>query len=408
MQPCSARLIPTMETRLADPHNHVPEVSPDDVWGDAETMSPHFPAAATILPPKRTTVENPPKSGQNRLEEGLRIESKSRPAAAEETATRLEVTEIDGSVLRLEPDESAAPKVPRQVTFHERKPTHRKGDRGEGKDWGIASKTSLRWLVGIGFGISGLVVAAMLALPKVNVSTAARKELTKTAPVVETVTALDILLPLQPDAEQVFRIYARSAVVDDFLPHLRNRAAVEPLVRAAGCTPLVSKDWIPNEATTWRVVDGKDVAFGVLEGKLPSFNSFRAYLAKDGEQMLLDWKATTAYSTATFPDLEKRQGDPSEIRGFILPSRFFTSVFPEQEYLSYQFLSPDRHTTLWAYARRDSSAGAAIAKLFRSGEIIDSTPEETPVTLRLAPAPAGSQPNQWLVDEFLHDDWLLP
>lgn len=409
MRACSACLLPTMESRLIDPHNHVPDVSPEDVWGDADTMSPHFPTSATILPPKRTASENPSKPGSAKNEEGLRIESKGRSVAPEEPVDRLEVTEIDGTVLRLQPEEPAAQKVPRQVTFHERKPSNRKTDRGEGRDWGIASKQSIRWLIGIGLGVSGLVVAAMLALPKVNESTSSvRKELSKVQPVTETVTPLDILLPLQPDAEQLFRIYARSAVVDDFLPHLRDRASVESLVRATRHSPLVSKDWIPNEQTSWRVIDGKDIAFGILEGKLPDYTPFRAYVARDGNQLLLDWKATTGYSTAKFSDLEKRLGDSSEIRGFILPSRFYTSVFPEQEYLSYQLISPDRHTTLWAYARRDSATGAAIAKLFRAGEIIESTPDETPVTLRLAPAPEGSQPNQWLVDELLHDDWILP
>ncbi len=399
-----------METRLADPHNHAPEVSPDDVWGDAETMSASFPTPATILPPKRTPGENLAKSGAPRLEEGLRIDARNRPVGSspEESPPRLEVTEIDGTVLRLQPDEPAAPKVPRHVTFHERKPSARKPDRGEGKDWGIASHFPVRWLVGIGLGISSLVVAAMMALPKINEPNVSRKEISKSKAAVETITPLDILLPLQPDAEQLFRIYARSAVADDFLPYLRNRESVESLVRASQHTALVSKEWVPNEQTTWRVIDGEDIAFGILEGKLPDYTPFRAYVTRESGQLRLDWKATTGHGTATFAELEKQQGDPSEIRGFVLPTRFFTSVFPEQQYHSYQLLSPDRQTTLWVYAPRDTATGAALAKLFRAGEILESAPEETPVTLRLAPAPAGSQPNQWIVDEFLHNDWILP
>lgn len=400
-----------MESRLVDPHNHVPEVSPDDVWGDAETLSPHFPTTSTVLPPKRVPSDGGARSSGARLEEGLRIESPARPSAPEglDSMPRLEVTEIDGSVMRLQPDEPSAPRVPRQFTFHQRPAREKKPDHGEGRDWGIASKQSVRWLLGSGLVVAGVVIVCMLLLPSVNKSNARPvDDKILAAPADETVTALDLLLPKQDEAEQLFRLYARSAVANDFIPYLRDRANVEPLVRASPIKPKVSRDWTPESSTEWRVIDGKDIAYGILEGKLPDFEPFRAYAVLTDGHLLLDWKATIAYGTAAFKDLEKQQGDPSEIRGFILPAKFFTHVFPEQEYLSYQFLSPDRETAIWVYAKRDSPAGAGIAELFKTGDIIQSAPEETAVTLRLAHPQAANLPNQWIVAEFLHGDWILP
>lgn len=401
----------TMESRLVDPHNHVPEVSPEDVWGDSDTLSPHFPTTATVLPPKRSQSESTAKSSGTKLEEGLRIESPYRHSAPEtpESTPRLEVTEIDGSVMRLQPEEPAASKVPRQFTFHERPVHEKKTNHGEGRDWGIASKQSVRWLLGSGLAVTGIIVACMLLLPSVNKSNAKSTRDTITAvPAEEPVPPLDLLLPLQADAEQLFRVYARSAVADDFIPYLRDSKQVEHLVRAKPVIPKVSKDWVPGPNTEWRVIDGKDIGYGILEGKLPDFTPFRAYTVLSGNHLLLDWKATSAYGTATFRELEKQQGDPGEIRGFMLPSRFYTHVFPEQEYLSYQLLSPDREIAIWVYAKRNSPAGAGIADLFKTGDIIQSAPDEAAVTLRLAHPPEGGQPNQWLVAEFLHGDWILP
>lgn len=397
-----------METRFVDPHNHVPAVSPDDQWGDSDTLNPHFPVSATILPPKRNPAESASNKAAPRLEEGLRIDSRNRPVIRPDyPEPKLEVTEIDGTVLRLQPEEPVIPKVPRHFTFHEKPDSPKKGNGGEDRNWGATSKQSIRWLIGTGVGVAGLIVTAMLLLPKLNKANVARANQPTTAPQTETVTAVDVLLPLQQDAEQLFRIYARSAIPDDFLPHVRQRPLVEALIRTSAHVPLVSKEWVPDDNTTWRVFDGGNVAYGILEGKLPDFTPYRAYMLRSGGQLQLDWKATTAYSTATFAELEKQQGDPSEIRGYIAPSRFFTRVFPEQDYLSYQLLSADRVNSLWVFARRDSRAGAGIAKLFQAGAIIQSTPEEVAVTLRLAPPPEGAQPNQWLVADLLHDDWVL-
>ena len=76
-----------MDTNLIDPHNHVPEVTPDDEWGDAEGLHPNFDAAATILPPKRQRTDEAP----GRANEGLRIESTQIRRENSEPAQTLEV-----------------------------------------------------------------------------------------------------------------------------------------------------------------------------------------------------------------------------------------------------------------------------------------------------------------------------
>jgi len=120
----------------------------------------------------------------------------------------------------------------------------------------------------------------------------------------------------------------------------------------------------------------------------------------------LDWKATTGYGTATFGELARNQGDAKEIRARIQSSRFYTAIYPEAEYQSYQLVSPDASEAVWGYTRRGEAADSLLGKLFWSGEILDNSVEQKKVTVRLERGPAGSLPNQWQIAEMLHNEWL--
>jgi len=213
----------------------------------------------------------------------------------------------------------------------------------------------------------------------------------------------------QQEAEQVFRAFASATAVEDILPLVRDWRGVESLVRTNRRPARVSKAWVPPSNTLWSVMDNDGCFFGLLEGFLPDYSAFGAYVVMADKQLFLDWKATTAYGTATFDDLERQQGDPAEIRARIIMSGFFTATFPEAEYQSYQLLSPDNSRTIWGYARRGTAADAALATILQ----LDGIPETTvvppqKVTVRLDHGPAGALPNQWLIGEILHKDWITP
>ena len=402
-----------MDPSLIDPNNHVPEVTPDDVWGDPEGVRQGLHGATTILPPKRSKGENQ-SSPASPDSEGLRIEARPQRRQTDETEQKLEVQEIDGSVVRLDPEIPTAPRIPRQITFHEKPPEVEVDPmrRGEGREWGRSRIHSVRWIVGTSVGVASIVVVAMMLLPLVNKSNAARQGqlglVLDPDEDVKGAEALNAMLSRQPEAEQVFRKYASASIMNDILPLVRDREAVESLIRRSFRPSLVPKDWVPPDDTTWSVFDIEGKAYGVLEGRLPDYSKFSAYLMLSEDQLLLDWKATTGYGTATFEELAKSQGDPVEIRAMISQSGFYTAAFPEAEFRSYQFVSPDGGTAVWCYTRRGDAADAAIEKLFAGGEILKSSTEPQKVALRLERGPADSLPNQWLIAEMLHKDWIIP
>jgi hypothetical protein len=403
-----------MENNLIDPHNHAPEVTPDDEWGDAAGLPSRFDTAATALPAKRHKIEPRSAAPVEKPVAGLRIESRVQLRGNDESAPRLEIQEFSGSVVRLAPEEPVAAKVPRQFTFHER-PTPQEDDpvrAGEGREWGRSRKQSVRWIIGTGMAVAALVVVSMMMLPLINKPNAARPNAGRLAMVPEgkdkAMEALNAMLVLQLEAEQVFRKFVCAMIPEDVLPLVRDPGTVGPLIRQNFRPGRVSKAWVPGDDTDWSVFEAGGVHYGILQGTLPDFTHFSAYIALIDGQLLLDWKATTGYGSATFEELVLNQGDPSEIRGMIAPSGYYTAAFPEADFQCYQFVSPTGEHAIWCYARRSEPPSAELSRLFHTGEIIQDGNEPQRVALRLERGPSGSLPNQWLIADFLQKDWLLP
>lgn len=412
-----------MNPKLIDPNNHVPDVAPDDAWGDVEgcltgpivveEIVEPVPATlpAAILPPKRPkeiSAQGTPG------DEGLRIDSNIQRRLPEEPEVRLEVQEIDGSVVRLDPEVPTAPRMPRQLTFHEKPPENPEARerQGEGREWGRASRFSIRWIAAISVTVAGVVISALVMLPKINQANAARPNemelVIETDDNVEEIAAIQDMLARQPEATQMFREFATASLVDDVLPLLRDRQNVEPLVRGKDWAPIAPADWTPSAGLNWFVFDEKGQAFGILEGSLPDFSNFSAYLALKDGQLHLDWKATTGYSTAGFDEMARGTGNTAEIRALASPSGFYTDVFPEQEYQSFQLFSPDGEQAVWAYTQRGSRVDADLGRVLSKGAILEEAQGKKKVTLKLARSPGGGLPNQWLVEEMLHKDWITP
>lgn len=399
-----------MCSALSDPHNHAPEVNPGDEWGDAEA----FVASGTVLPPKRSP-NSPAATARREAVEGLRIESNLQRIDASPDEPRLQVQEIDGSVVRLAPDESEAPaKVPRLVTFHER-PAQSTEDRspvGESRHWGRNRRQSFHWIVGTGLGIASLIVVALLMLPAVNKSNAARPDQV-TAFVIDPQESekdfepLNAMVARQPEAEALFLAYV-TATPDTLPGLLRPTPGPEATKRARHPAHMAPPDWKPSERFSWLVAGEPGGLYGILEGTMPDFARFRAYMVEHEGRLALDWKATNAYSTADFAQLDAGTGDASEIRALIAPTGFFNAAFPESGYRSYQLIAPDGDKAVWVYTERNTATDAAVAALFPDGEIISGSEDPVRVTLRLQRGPESSMPSQWLIGEMLHKEWIMP
>ena len=406
-----------MNPALLDPNNHVPEVSPDDGWGDAEGVIPDATAGAThVLPPRRSAVDRSPTAAVTAVENGLtglRIDSNLTRGQSADFPQRLEVQEISGSVLRLDPLASAPPIVPRQITFHERPASASGGKKpaDESLQWGLARRRPTHWILGAGAAVVIIVVLGMMVLPAINAPNAARA-VPEAKPFVEAkiegIEAMNLMLSKLPEAERIFRAYATASGVDEIIPLVRNGHSLKALLQANWRPLEISKSWEPAANTKWKVSEFNSRPCGRLQGSFPDHSKFSAHFINDGNHLRLDWKATSGFGTASFGQLEKTQGDPSEIRGEISCAQYYNGIFPETAYQSYRLISPDGEIVIWCYARRDEAADQVTAPLFHQHDVRGAFQSSRRVTLRLAPAPPGALPNQWLIGELLHLDWLTP
>ena len=404
-----------MNPRPSDPNNHVPEIPPTD--GLADTAG--SPPAANVLPPRR---HKPPRAADatasrpDGTPSGLRIASNVLRTVPSESPQRLKVQEITSNVVRLDQMVPPPPKVARQVTFLERpiREKDQSNSSGESSTWGKTHQLSKLWIVGSGAAILIIVVLSMALLHVFNSLNAKKTSgrSTRAQPFIEEkidgADAIEPMLTKQPEAMQLYRAYITATQVDDVLPLIRDGKALEQTLRNHWHPVGISKQWAPGPNCTWSYKKVANRSCGSLEGKLPDHSPFVAYFTYDDNRLLLDWKATSAFGTATFAELEKNAGDPSEIRGEITLAQFYTSTWPEADYQSFRLTSPDGQDILWCYSRRGEPPEEALAPFFRRDLIIAQTNSSWRINLRLARGPTGTQPNQWLIGEMLHIDWVTP
>lgn len=400
-----------MNPGFIDPNNHVPDVSAGDGWDNAEGYEQENKPATTVLPPRRKVADRAPENPAP-AEIGLRIGSGVQRPEPSERVSKLEVQEINGGIIRLEQEVPAPQKVARQITFHER-PVQEKetgSQRGEGKDWGISRLHAYHWVLGGGATVVAIVIVSMLLLPSINAPNKPREDsaaLPMTAEKKdEKLEAINRMLDKQPEAIQLFRAYSQAAHLDEIIPLIRDGSALRETLRAHWKPLNLPKQWAPSIESSWAVFDLDGRPCGILEGRLPDGDLFSAYVTPVNGRLLLDWKATVAYSSATFAELEKGSGDAAEIRGHLSPSDYYSPAFPEQDYQNYRLVAPDKVSLIWCYVRRGSVEEGEVGKNFQSGEILNETPGPRKITLRLERGPDGALANQWSIGEMLHIDWI--
>ena len=384
------------------------------VGADPEEVR-HEPATgATVLPARRTLADHAASALQSEV--GLRIEANSLRLEPENTAQRLEVQEITGDVIRLDPEIEPPPKIERQFTFHERPP--QENPKKNPKRLGINVKRVHRrvphWILAMGLFVVVMVVSSLMMLPSINARNAPRADSGRMIlsvveeKKIEGLEPLTELLEQQPEALRIFRSYAQAAGIDEITPLLRNGQDLQETLRAHWKPLGFPKSWTPGADSSWDVLDLGDQAYGLLAGNLPDGSRFGAYFTKEDGRLLLDWKATVGFGTAFFTELRNGVGDGREIRGELSSSQYYNATCPETDYQCYSLTSPNRETTIWCYARRGETTEEALGLLFNRGIITGESKSVQKATLSLTRGPEGSMPNQWLIQELLHIDWATP
>lgn len=409
-----------MTTRIDDSKNHVPENSSNDVWEDTLAGNPADPSGYGV-----DTVALPPPRAKNELT-AVRDRSLDHskpgfhivplPLNTDDASADIEVQKFQGKVVRLENAVFSPEKIPRQDDFAPAPQTIHEDSHLHGVEhkWGRTTKRSIRWIISGGLGVAILVVFSLMMLPAINESNAERPGLSQVGLVIDStenignIENLNEWLARRPEAMELFRVFATTPSVDDTLPLIRDSSQIQELVRKNHKQPAVSQNWSPPPSSTWIAFEVGDRICGVLEGALPDFSKFRAYMVDSGNHLMLDWKASTGHGSASFDELATGHGDPKEIRAFISPSGYYNHIFTEADYQSYQIVSPDENRSIWCYTRREGTAYTELENLFFEGDILKPEKLAYRVTVRLARGPEGTLPNQWVLEELLHHEWVNP
>ncbi len=404
-----------MTSGFSDPNNHVPEATQDDEWGDAIGHDDLVQGSTTVLPPRRVASERS-QTPESSLEQGIRIDTKAARDDVFEVPQRLEVQEIRGEVVRLEQEAQAPPKVDRVVTFRER-PAHLKSGRktrGEAAEWGRAHRGSNRWILAMGAVIVAVVSLGIFMLPKINATNAPRFDPNNTMIVddsednTEGMEQLNVMLEHVGEARNIFGAFATAGIADEILPLIRDSAAVKDQLLKYWTPMGISPGWSPGEDCSWLALMVEGRAVGVLEGILPDRSAFKAYYVLEGDDMRLDWKASTGFGTAPFEELKNGRGDASEIRCLISNADFYSNIFPEEDFQCFRLTSPDKEMSVWCYSPRSHEITEKLAIRLGEGEILEKESHPQQVTLSLEHGPEGSLPNQWLIGGHIAFDWISP
>jgi hypothetical protein len=406
-----------MDAELNDNDYRVPDITADDVWADPECLHD---GGQWTLPPKRPKNLNGRPASPGGHEGGLRIGSALQASSGtpENGQPGLEVAVISGEVVRLDPEIPSVERVPRQFTFHQRPDDEGKHSQstGETSEWGRSRKASPRsilWIAGCGLAVSLVVVGAMMMLPRINRSNAMELRPGQTELVIaedtrDAVKPITEMLARQNEAERLYQTWLTATSKDDISHLIRNPEEMLPRIHGDALPRLAPDQARPERGATWNAFERGGLVFGMLEGALPDHTIFSAYFVIVDGALRMDWEATTAHGSADFATLARREGDASEIRGWIKPSDFYTLAFPEAEYQSYQLLSPDQSASLWVYAPLDDPAHGLLSGEFEGGVILSGTPQPKKFTLHLSAGSEDALPNQWSIVELLHKDWIAP
>lgn len=217
---------------------------------------------------------------------------------------------------------------------------------------------------------------------------------------------LTLLGASQQAAMDIYMKFLRAGSPEEVASFLYRSEEVMPLVEQGWRRKEVNPRWVLGSGTQWKIGGESGSEFGTLQGTGPDFLGFTAFFRMEGEELKMDWKATTGYGTAGFEELETGAGDAGEIRGRIAPSGFYTLTFPDTEYRSYRLTSPDVDTAIWVYAKQGGEPDLKLKKIFMGGGLAWEAVKSMDALVSMARGPEGSFSNQWMLTKIHGFSWM--
>ncbi len=402
-----------------DPNNHVPKLTAVDDWGDQDS---------SFIPRKRAADEKPAgyaAKADDHDDKGIEIGIK--------VVERVQDEDVRGPVQRLEilehiskqpvPEGGALPRiVPKNVIEKLEVPADEvagdpwHGRNPEAETWGRQRPVQARWIVISGIAMTVGVIAGVLILPRLawknegGVRTNFSNLEVMETPMLEGGAAnlMELGEGIESKAKVLVEAYAKAASPDQVLPLVRDGERLEKVLRERWTPMKVPAGWHVPDESKWEILRIADREYGFLTGMLPDLRPFRFYIVQDGDKALLDWEASVGFSETKFEDLSKRQGEGGIVRGHVSVGDLYTFSLPEADYQCFRITSADGDTSLWGYVKRTDPVAEKMSEPFLPGIIPKEVLSEYPMTLRLAKGPAESLPNQWIITEMVHLEWLTP
>ena len=210
--------------------------------------------------------------------------------------------------------------------------------------------------------------------------------------------------------------------------------------RAIPLRPLLAQ----RHEHSWDIGHTGETAYLIFTGRDADYLPFRAYFTQDGEQLKLDWTATTAWSEVSLQDIRvdarrragavsdvqrvagvveaaqlspssksslptKFQTKPVEVRCMIRKKNdFYAGPYNDQDYSAYMLLSSDKMHHMWGYAAKGSELDLKLKRILDHGSFVVSLKKDKWVTLRIRKAKKEALPSQIELVELLHPEWVTP
>lgn len=187
----------------------------------------------------------------------------------------------------------------------------------------------------------------------------------------------------------------------------------------------------------WDIHHIEETAYLTLDTENQDFLPTRLYFVRHGNELKLDWMASTAWCDRSISDLKKAMIDREKLVAGLRQKSTETSVAPampapvitepvllrcllarrnefyagpynDQDHAAYMILSPDKNEYLWAYVDRDSELDGELRKLLDHGSFVVDLKKDIRVTVRVRSGKKDALPSQLELMELVHPEWVKP
>jgi hypothetical protein len=148
----------------------------------------------------------------------------------------------------------------------------------------------------------------------------------------------------------------------------------------------------------------------VMEGKKGDFTAFDVHFVREAGLLKIDWEASEGVGDCSVLDLrEGFKADNSVVRVKVVASNFYTTMFPESEFRSYQLSDSSRYEFVWAFAPIGSPEAEFLSKVLNEDSMIlrDEDSKVVPLTLKLS-GPKAAGVKIFLITGILQKGWVTP